>query len=324
MVFLYSMFLGFSHIFFVAVYLSPLLNLCLPSFYIFLGEIRNVKSTMIMKNMILFYRHTNVFLIIMIGLLFIRCSSSSSGSGQAEDQPILRVMAYNIHHSNPPSEPGVISPEVIAEVIRRENPDLVALQEVDVNNRRSGEDLHQAEAIAEELGMYFHFAKAIDYQGGFYGNAVLSKFPILDRMDVELPAMEGVITEDRVWAGIKVDVQGTELWFGSTHLDFKTEENNLYQSDMLIRAFDEVDIPVIIAGDFNATEHSTTMQLFDEHFERTCPGDCPPTFPQIDPHRAIDFIIFQPKDAFETISHRVVEEEYASDHRPVMAELRVK
>src|SRR5690625_5386631 len=79
MVFLYSMFLGFSHIFFVAVYLSPLLNLCLPSFYIFLGEIRNVKSTMIMKNTILFYRHTNVFLIIMIGLLFIRCSSSSSG-----------------------------------------------------------------------------------------------------------------------------------------------------------------------------------------------------------------------------------------------------
>src|SRR5690625_256275 len=263
-------------------------------------------------------------LILLVAILSVQCSSSASDQNESNEQHVLRVMSYNIHHANPPSEPGLISTEAIAEVIRKEDPDLVALQEVDVNNRRSGEDLHQAEAIAEELGMYFHFAKAIDYQGGFYGNAVLSKFPILDRMDVELPAMEGVETEDRVWAGIKVDVQGTELWFGSTHLDFKTEENNLYQSDMLIRAFAEMYIPVIIAGDFNATEHSTTMQLFDEHFERTCPGDCPPTFPQIDPHRAIDFIIFQPKDAFETILHRVVEEEYASDHRPVMAELRVK
>lgn len=265
-------------------------------------------------------------LILLIALFAVQCTSTTSDADEndAEDPSVLRVMSYNIHHANPPSEPGLISPEAIAEVIRKEDPDLVALQEVDVNNRRSGEDLHQAEAIAEELGMYFHFAKAIDYQGGFYGNAVLSKYPILDRMDVELPAMEGVETEDRVWAGIKVEVHGKELWFGSTHLDFKTEENNLYQSNMLIEAFDDVEIPVIIAGDFNATEHSSTMELFDQYFKRTCPGDCPPTFPQIDPRRAIDFIIFQPKDAFETLTHRVVEEEYASDHRPVVAELDLK
>lgn len=277
-----------------------------------------------MKNTIFFDRNTNVFLIIMIGLLFIQCSSSSSGSGQAEDQPVLKVMAYNIHHANPPSEPGLISPEAIAEVIRREDPDLVALQEVDVNNRRSGEDLHQAQAIAEELGMHFHFAKAIDYQGGFYGNAVLSKFPILDRMDVELPAMEGVDTEDRVWAGIKVDAHGTELWFGSTHLDFKTEENNLYQSRMLLDGLQDIDIPVLIAGDFNVTEHSKTMQLFDEQFRRTCPDDCPPTIPVTNPRRAIDFIIYRPVDFFETVSHEVIDEQYASDHLPVVAELRVK
>src|SRR5690625_2045149 len=202
-------------------------------------------------------------LILLVAILSVQCSSSASDQNESNEQHVLRVMSYNIHHANPPSEPGLISTEAIAEVIRKEDPDLVALQEVDVNNRRSGEDLHQAEAIAEELGMYFHFAKAIDYQGGFYGNAVLSKFTILDRMDVELPAMEGVETEDRVWAGIKVEAHGKELWFGSIHLDFKTEENNLYQSNMLIDAFDDVDIPVIIAGDFNATEHSSTRS--EEH-----------------------------------------------------------
>lgn len=268
----------------------------------------------------------NCILILLIGVFSMQCTSSSSGNEQKEngDQPVLRVMAYNIHHANPPSEPDLISPEAIADVIRKEDPDLVALQEVDVNNRRSGEDLHQAQAIAELLGMNFHFAKAIDYQGGFYGNAVLSKFPILDRMDVELPAMEDVDTEDRVWAGIKVEAHGEELWFGSTHLDYKTEENNLYQSNLLLEGLRDIDIPVIIAGDFNVTEHSKTMQLFDEQFRRTCPDDCPPTIPVTNPRRAIDFIIYRPTDYFETLTHEVIDEQYASDHLPVVAELVVK
>lgn len=113
-------------------------------------------------------------------------------NSSAKKEITLRVMSYNIHHTNPPSEPDLISPETIAEVIRKEDPDLVALQEVDVNNKRSGIDLNQAQAIAEILGMEFHFAKAIDYQDGFYGNAVLSKFPVLETKDVKMPTMESV------------------------------------------------------------------------------------------------------------------------------------
>src|SRR5512145_1706973 len=44
----------------------------------------------------------------------------------------IRVLTYNIHHCNPPSSPGVIDPEAIATVIRQQQPDLVALQEVDI------------------------------------------------------------------------------------------------------------------------------------------------------------------------------------------------
>ena len=233
----------------------------------------------------------------------------------------LTIMTYNIHHANPPSKPGEIDIKSIAEVIRKENPDLVALQEVDVFTRRSGKDLHEAQALAEILDMHFYFAKALDYQGGFYGNAVLSKFPVLDSMRIELPTLPDVRAEDRVWAGIRVAAGEHDLWFGSTHLDFTNEKNNLHQSNKLIEALRQIDKPIIIGGDFNVTESSKSIALFDKHFLRTCPEDGPPTIPVKNPTKSIDFLMYKPKDVFKTIRHHVVDEQYASDHLPVTAEI---
>ncbi len=235
----------------------------------------------------------------------------------------LKIMTYNIHHANPPSKSGVIDIDAIAKVIKKENPDLVALQEVDVFTNRSGKDLHEAREIANKLGMQYYFAKALDYQGGYYGNTVLSKFPIEDSILIELPALSDVNAEDRAWGGIKVQLDGKLFWFGSTHLDFKTEENNLHQTNTLLKALEEISIPVIIGGDFNVIGSSKTIGLFDKEFQRTCTEDCPYTIPMINPTKTIDFLMFRPKNTFSTTSHHVVDEEYASDHRPVVAEVTV-
>lgn len=273
---------------------------------------------------------TKIFVFLFAGsllCLYSGCGSQSQNSPEGQNSSetkeiTLRVMSYNIHHANPPSEPDLISPEAIAEVIRKEDPDLVALQEVDVNNKRSGIDLNQAQAIAEILGMEFHFVKAIDYQDGFYGNAVLSKFPVLETKDVKMPAMESVKAEDRVWAGVRVNVKGKDLWFGSTHIDFTNEKNNLHQSGILMDALLTLTDPVIVAGDFNAAQDSKTLAFFRSELEWTCPdNDCPPTFPEIEPRTAIDFILYRPQDFFRTVRHEVIAEEYASDHRPVVADL---
>lgn len=266
------------------------------------------------------------FWLLPLAMLYVAgCSDStkSNPNDESTSEQALRIMTYNIHHANPPSEGDSIDIDAVAEVIRKENPDLVALQEVDVYTERSGENLHQARALAQKLDMHFYFAKALNYQNGFYGNAVLSKFPILDSMRIELPPMEGVQVEIRNWTGIKVAIEGKEMWFGSTHLDFQRGENNLNQAKILLQHLESVTIPVFIGGDFNRPVDSETIELFDTKFQRTC-TDCPPTIPVTNPDRTIDHLMYRPKDGFRVTNHRVIDEQYASDHLPVVADVYFK
>ena len=99
----------------------------------------------------------------------------------------LRVMTYNIYGARATSPANAADLDAIAEVIRRQNPDFVTLNEVDVFTNRTGKDVHQARDLAEKLGMEWHFSKAIDRDGGEYGDAVLSKYPILEKRSYRLP-----------------------------------------------------------------------------------------------------------------------------------------
>lgn len=230
-------------------------------------------------------------------------------------------MTYNIHHANPPSksETGEIDIDAIVGVIRKENPDLVALQEVDVHTGRSG-NVNQAVAIAEKLGMHAFFGRAIDHDGGQYGVAILSKYPLLEARVTPLPEDADPQAEDRVIATAKVKLPGgLVVRFGSTHLDVRSAENR----DQQVRAINEMAsggaTPFIIAGDFNAMPGSSAIAELDKAFTRTCLDDCEPTIPVINPKRAIDFIAFSKSSPFQVVSQKVVPERYASDHLPVVA-----
>jgi len=110
--------------------------------------------------------------------------------------------------------------------------------------------------------------------------------------------------------------------FASTHLDLK-EGNRLSQAKALIGHFQDSSLPMILAGDFNALAGSPVMELFDQHFTRTCRSNCAPTIPVKNPDRTIDFIMYKPQAAFKVLSTRVIDEQYASDHLPVVAELEM-
>ena len=265
-----------------------------------------------------------VFFIAILSCLCIQPAFSlktgNSGPGRT-----LKVMTYNIHHCNPPSLPeGQIDVPAIAKVINDAKPDFVALQEVDVNTERSGKGKNQARELAQLTGMYFYFAKAIDHQGGDYGVAVLSKFPVLDSLQLPLPLPAEVKGEPRTVAAVKVRIPGgKKIWFASTHLDLK-EETRLFQSDIIIKRLGSRKEPVILAGDFNAVPTSPVIALLDKTFTRTCIDDCLPTSPHINPRRTIDFIMFTAPKRISAVKTSVIEETYASDHRPVVAELAVK
>ena len=235
----------------------------------------------------------------------------------------IKVMTYNIHHCNPPLGGEQIDVAAIAKVINDEKPDFVALQEVDVNTERSGKGLNQAKELARLTGMNFFFSKAIDHQGGDYGVAVLSKFTIQDSVRFILPVDPVIEGETRTIAAITVEIsKGKRIIFASTHLDLK-EENRLTQAALIVKHFEKSGLPMILGGDFNATPDSKVIQFLDKSFTRSC-KECAFTIPVDMPDRTIDFVMWKTDGTFKSVLTRVVNEKYASDHLPVVAELEVK
>lgn len=256
---------------------------------------------------------------------FYACSPKANpGTSKAERAPgSIKFMSYNVHHCNPPSKPGFIDVAAIAGVIKREAPDVVALQEIDVNTARSGK-INEIAELSKKTGYHaFHFSKAIDHDGGDYGTAILSKYPLSDAETHKLPTDPATGGEPRVLGLATVTLPGNKkIRIANVHLDFKGNTNGKLQMTEVNRILSGEKLPVIIGGDFNAVEGSVTINLLDNAFTRTC-KNCPFTIPVIKPNKTIDFIAYKPASAFSVINHRVIAETYASDHLPVLAELKL-
>ncbi len=231
----------------------------------------------------------------------------------------LKVLTYNIHHAEPPSRPKTIDLDAIAKVIIAQQPDLVALQEVDSHTGRSG-PFNQAEELGRRTGMTAHFFKSINYDGGEYGIAILSRLPVGEVNRYPLPRMEGNGGEPRILATATVQLSPKEhILFACTHLDARSDSiNRLLQIRAIAGLLKDVSMPTILAGDFNAAPGSEVIRSLDDHFTRSC-DPCDFTIPVDHPKRTIDFITYAPAKAFKVKVHSVIPERYASDHFPVSA-----
>ncbi|MCO4291886.1 endonuclease/exonuclease/phosphatase family protein [Solitalea sp. MAHUQ-68] len=247
--------------------------------------------------------------------------------GPKTEGDTLRILTYNVHHCNPPGKTIIDVPAII-NVVKQSNASIVALQEIDVNTSRSGKELNEAEAIANACGMYFCFGKALDFAGGGYGVAILSKFPISEVQCYNLPKDAKPQTEQRVLLTATLSLSDKkQIRFANTHLDVQSAQNRELQINEIIKIIKAggKKVPFLIAGDFNDTPNSSTINLLDKNFQRSC-IDCEPTVPQDIPHQTIDFIAFEKhlRKKIAVVKHTVIEETYASDHRPVYAELLIK
>ena len=236
----------------------------------------------------------------------------------------LRVLCYNIHHASPPADADKIDLDAIAKVINDQKPDLVALQEVDVHTKRSG-PFNQAHELGQKTGLTPYFFKAIDYQGGEYGVAILSRYPVTETNRYPLPRMESTGGEPRVLGTATVLLPGKrQLIFASTHLDAQRDSTNrLLQIKAITALLRDAKHPVVIAGDFNAPPGTQVVRILDDHFKRTCGEPCAFTIPVNKPNKAIDFIAFSPAGKFQINEHKVIQEHNASDHLPVFSILEV-
>jgi len=270
----------------------------------------------------------SLFSKVILFLLITSCTNkgvtNSSANANSGAQNNLRIMTYNIHHANPPTKAktGEIDIDAIVQVIKNEDPDLVALQEVDVNTKRSNK-VDQAAVIAQKLGMQAFFGRAIDHEGGYYGVAILSKYPLSETVVIPLPEEADPKAEDRVLTTAKVTLpNGKVIRFGSTHLDVRSAGNRDQQVQKISEIATQETLPFIVAGDFNAMPGTSAIDLLDKSFTRSCTDNCAPTIPVINPNRTIDFVAFSKTSPFKVISQKVIPERYASDHLPVVVNLQ--
>ncbi len=272
----------------------------------------------------------SVSFLFLIPLCFVllACNKDKNGEdgGVAQNEKVLKFMSYNIHIGNPPSQPAtVVDMAAIAKVINTAKPDFVALQEVDRFTDRSGKDLDQAAKLGELTGMHFQFFKAIDRSNGEYGIAILSKYPIEEFHNISLPVTPGTGAELRTLGWVRVKLaDGNDFVFASTHLDHIADANRELQSRELLKALKSYQkYPMVLGGDFNMNQSNAVWDLLKIAFRVPC-TNCPSTHSATKPTTAIDFLLYNgiAENMFKVKSYSTYPETYASDHLPVVMELK--
>ncbi|QDV12394.1 Endonuclease/Exonuclease/phosphatase family protein [Rosistilla oblonga] len=258
-----------------------------------------------------------------IKYLVLAAMALSPVSASYSSEPLrLRVLSYNIHHGA-----GVDSKldlQRIADVILSVKPDVVALQEVDKNVKRSG-DVDQPAELARLTKMNVVFGANIDLQGGHYGNAILSRFPIIRHENHRLPNIDGGEQRGMIEAEIALPKSNQPLLLLATHLDHRPDESERLASAAFInkRLAGKPQHPALLAGDMNARPDSETLRRLQANW--TSSNQTPmATYPVTQPTIQIDYILHSPAKRWKVIEFKVLDEAVASDHRAIFAILELQ
>ena len=229
-------------------------------------------------------------------------------------------MTYNIHVGVGMDKK--LDLQRIADVINRERPDLVGLQEVDRGVKRT-EGKDEIAELAALTHMQYAFAPNLDYQGGKYGVAILSRFPLKNTVHRMFENKREA--ERRGMLLVEVEVDHKPLTFVTTHLDYQFEDGRLFETEQLLKFLADVKGPLIVVADLNDVPSGGAYQLMRTKFDDAwiaskAKGDGF-SYPADKPAKRIDHIFY---------NHDVrakktwVAETLASDHVPVAAEVELR
>lgn len=248
--------------------------------------------------------------------------SLSSKNCFGDESVTLRVLCYNIHHAEGVDRSLDVSR--IARVIQSVNPDLVALQEVDNQVARTG-NVDQSKELAKLTGMKSVFGGNIALQGGEYGNALLTKLPIVKSQNHLLPNIDAGEQRGILEVELRLPNQASPLLFFVTHFDHRRDDRERTESAKIAKRLVEgrLEIPAILAGDLNAVPASEPLRIIREAWLQANKTPAP-TVPVDTPTRQIDFIFVRPAERWHVKDFKVIEEAIASDHRAIFAELELR
>ena len=259
---------------------------------------------------------SKVSVLILFGLL---CYSCVFG------QDTLTVMSYNIYHGEQAYEAGKGNLDDVADLIREVNPDFVALQEVDEMTGRladlnDGSPFSLVDSLATLTGMHGYFGQAIPFDGGGYGEGLLSNKKLESHKKM-LPIPKG--GERRAVLYVATETKsGIPFTFAGTHLCHQYQKNRIAQVKAINSHFSD-DQNVIMAGDFNFSPASRPYQFVQKQWTDAAliTNNQPDmTYPFEDPNQRIDYIFLSKQSSWQVLDLKVIKRNY-SDHLPLVAKI---
>lgn len=257
-------------------------------------------------------------------LVIVEAGCSSVPQKTESRAPVqLRVMTYNIQHGA--GMDRKIDLLRTAAAINAEHPDIVALEEMDKGTARTDRRDLTGE-LAEMTHLTGYFSNNCNFEGGEYGNAVLTRFPILMAMNTHYNMIRP--KEQRGIIQMILDVGGHKLLFMATHIHYRKENEerllNIAQIKEIIKQYP--GLPVILCGDFNdfpdTPVHKAMSEALADTWELIGKGNGW-TFPSDKPDHRIDYIWISPDKSVQPLKAWVPDTQ-ASDHRPFVADFLLK
>ena len=253
------------------------------------------------------------------------------GSGLMPDLLIswcmhFRLLTYNIHKGIGGVDRRYDLARIVG-VIRHHRPDVALLQEVDEGVPRSRRD-RQAELIAEAVELpHLAFQCNVKCREGHYGNAILSRFPLSDAVDVDLSIplkkrrRAQVVRCTALHAGHQRSFTVINVHLGLAGFERRIQIRRLLRHECLAQL--RTEAPVILAGDFNDGWGLLRKSELEPHGFRQASGKVR-TFPAVAPLRQLDRVFIrgalQDHGAHGGRTHQC---RRASDHLPLIVELEL-
>lgn len=275
----------------------------------------NLKSTNSIPSFSISWTTPVVALVLLIlpitGIMTRQEAQTATGDGYP-----IKLMTYNLHNGFNPG--GDLDMEALAKVIEDADPDIIALQEISRGWLISGR-VDMLDWLSQRLDMPYVTGPT---EGKLWGNAVLSKYPVTESINYELPPQNLFLRRGLLLVNIDIG-NGESLNIIATHLHHIPADSEIRQQQVpaLLALWDTAKFTVI-TGDMNAKPDSPEMALLREAgLVDVMDGSIPPegyTFNSVEPFERIDYIWITPD--LKSFNAEVIPVQ-ASDHFPVVVEL---
>ena len=232
----------------------------------------------------------------------------------------VRVMSMNIKegaaYAGNQSQP-------YSDLINQYKPDFIALQEVDYKTVRNG-GKDWLNEVAMQTGMFPYFSKSMNYQGGGFGPALLSKYPFYKVEKTIFRHDQAREDRSTAWMYVQLPGGGVCLRVGTLHLSLESSQLTIQHFASINKAFFAEDelTPALMIGDYNAAPGSDAINYVKNRWQEVIPN-MGSTWPSDKPTTQLDHIMGFPKMAWECTHYELIGNPKLSDHCFIVADLKL-